>query len=113
VSLIVGITYLARAIVCFFISVNVFKNIYPTFVHINIWDSCAFFFNEMLCSFVIGYTRNRDDRVKTYEKFNETHHDFNKNYGNLVTVTKGVNKHDILYDLQDPLLDQYEREKDI
>jgi hypothetical protein len=43
ISIILGITFLARGVFSFLICVRTFDDIYPTFMNINIWDSLVFF----------------------------------------------------------------------
>ena len=80
----------------------------------NIWDLLNFLFSEFIVSLVIGYTRNKDDRVDS-DKFNLDSFDFNKNYQNYTGMMKegnvGKKEGDNIFnqDLNDPLLDKVDK----
>jgi hypothetical protein len=96
----VGILYLIRSVISFFICINAFKNIYP--IDANLWDSLIFVLTELLCSFLIGYSRYRKEK-KYVEKFNFDSLDFNKN-----NLNKVDNVDEDWMNLNDPLLDKKE-----
>jgi hypothetical protein len=97
--LVVGILYLIRAIVSFFICINAFKSVYP--LDPNIWDSLVFILTELLCSFLIGYSRHRQE-YKNIEKFNFDSFDINNNQNvNRIEEEEWMN-------LNDPLLEKKE-----
>jgi hypothetical protein len=105
------LVFLARAVVSFLITINLFNSIYPTFFHLNIWDALTFFCNELIPSLIIGYTRQRDEKFKNLEKFNLESYDFNKNYDkeiNFSNLLRGADRErdNLLQELKDPLLDK-------
>jgi hypothetical protein len=69
----------------------------------NIWDSLVFLLTELFCSFLIGYSRHRQDN-KHIEKFNFDSIDFNNNIGR-----QNDNNEDDWMNLNDPLLDKKEQ----
>jgi hypothetical protein len=95
----VGTLYLFRAVVSFFICINTFKDIYP--IDANVWDSIVFVLTELFCSFLIGYSRHRQDN-KNIEKFNFDSIDFNHD------INKVENNDDDWMNLDHPLLDKKE-----
>lgn len=113
ISLIVGVILLIKAILCFFISINLFRNTYPTFMDINAWDFINFLVSEFFLSLIIGYTRYKEERARTSDKFNLDSFDFNKNYQNLSELVRGDLDKDrdnpFAQDLNDPLLDKLDK----
>jgi len=64
----------------FLISINYFKDTYPSYININIWDFIDLFLNEFLVSIVIGYTKKKsEDQSKNIENFNLKSFNFNQN----------------------------------
>jgi small-conductance mechanosensitive channel len=50
-----GILFLIRGIFSFLICVNVFEDIYPSFININIWDSLVRLLLKLRYSFSLNY----------------------------------------------------------
>jgi hypothetical protein len=98
----VGVLYLIKAVICFFISINAFKNIYP--LDANLWDSLVFILTELFCSLLIGYSRYRQEH-KNIEKFNFDSYDNNVNKEN---AAQNRMEDEDWMNLNDPLLDKKE-----
>lgn len=78
-----GVLCLERALFSFLIAINYFRDTYPTFLNINIWDFTNYFLNEFLTSIVIGYSRKKtEDPTKKIENFNLKSFNFNENNAN-------------------------------
>lgn len=102
ISLFAGLMFLARAVISFFICINVFGNTYPSFIDINLWDFITFLFNELLTSLLIGYTRQKDEKVNFDKMYGD--YDFNKNYHKGLEINNEIK--DEFQMLQEPLIDK-------
>lgn len=109
VSIIVGVFSFFKSIICFLIAVRFFNSTYPDFMDANLFDFCTFLFNEFMCSLIIGYTRQREDKLRNSDQFNLDSFDFNKNYQNFSGLLKGDLERELGNDLNDPLLDKIDK----
>jgi hypothetical protein len=93
------------------ISINVFSDIYPTFININTWDCAIFLLTEFIISLILGYTRQRDDKFKNGDRYNMETFDFNKNFQNAAGILRGdIDRNNpFMNELYDPLLEKMER----
>lgn len=80
IALSVGIFYMIRGIISFFMSIKVFNSSRLSFIDVNLWDFCVFFFCELLNSLIIGYTKQSVSRRRFINKLNIDSYEFNKNY---------------------------------
>ncbi len=117
ISSIVGCTHLIRGFINFFISIGWFKEIYPTFMEVNIWDFLVFFTCECISSLVIGFSKKdkrRDFVDSDIENFEFSSSSNNKNFSKVRIGSlsdKSSRKDAFVSDLEDPLLNKFENEK--
>lgn len=50
-----------KAIFSFLIAIFYFKEIYPNFINVNIWDFLNYFFHEFLVSIIIGHSKKKTE----------------------------------------------------
>lgn len=114
ISVIVGGSYVIRGLISFFISIDWFKNQFPSFISMNLWDFSVFVMNELLCSFVVAYVRK--EKRKDAFLLEIENYEFNNNYNFKMSYAGGANKRDnnkdtnAIPDLEDPLLENFENE---
>ena len=117
ISSIVGCTHLIRGFVNFFISIGWFKEIYPTFMEVNIWDFLVFFTCECISSLVIGFSKK--DKRREFVDSDIENFEFSSSSNNRKISKvrigslsdKSSRKDAFVSDLEDPLLNKFENEK--
>lgn len=82
VSLVVGFSFLFKAVVCFLVSIDFFNATYPAILNNNIWDFSQLFLFEILSVIVISRTKQQGKfpLPEKNEEYNEFQKELNMTY---------------------------------
>ena len=117
ISSIVGSTHLIRGFINFFISIGWFKEIYPTFMEVNVWDSLVFFTCECISALVIGFSKKEKKRdviesdIENFEFSTGSNKKIVKGRVGSLSNKSSMKDNTYVSDLEDPLLNKFENEK--